>query len=310
MLAVSAATLPTGAEWSYEVKWDGYRAQGVKNGTAVSLASRNLKNITRQFPEVAQAVSRLRAKSAVIDGEVVALDADGRPSFQALHHSTTTGLTVVFYAFDLLHLNGKDLTRVPLDDRRAALRQIVVATADPALLLSEPLPGTPEQIANAVQRLGLEGVVAKRRRSAYAAGRRSDAWVKVRFAKRQEFVIGGYKPNATNFDSLLVGYFDGAKLVCAGKVRSGFTPHLRIEVFRELRPLDATRCPFVNLPSTKTGHWGEGITAEEMETLRWLKPLRVAEVSFAEWTRDGSLRHAAFVGLRGDKAAREIRRED
>jgi len=310
MLAVSAATLPTGVEWSYEVKWDGYRAQGVKNGTAVSLASRNLKNITRQFPDVAQAMSRLRAKSAVIDGEVVALDAEGRPSFQALHHSTTAGLSVVFYAFDLLHLNGKDLTRAPLDDRRAALRQVVSATGDPALLLSEPLPGTPAQIARAVQRLGLEGVVAKRRRSAYAAGRRSDAWVKVRFARRQEFVIGGYKPNATNFDSLLVGYFDGAKLVCAGKVRSGFTPHLRIEVFRELRPLEATRCPFVNLPSTKTGHWGEGITAEEMQTLRWVKPLRVAEVSFAEWTRDGSLRHAAFVGLRGDKAPRDVRRED
>jgi bifunctional non-homologous end joining protein LigD len=310
MLAVSAATLPTGAEWSYEVKWDGYRAQGVKNGTAVSLASRNLKNITRQFPGVAQAVSRVPAKSAVIDGEVVALDAEGRPSFQALHHSTTAGLTVVFYAFDLLHLNGKDLTRAPLDDRRAALRQIVAATADPALLLSDPLPGTPEQIASAVRRLGLEGVVAKRRRSAYAAGRRSDAWVKVRFAKRQEFVIGGYKPNTTNFDSLLVGYFDGAKLVCAGKVRSGFTPHLRIEVFREVRPLEATRCPFVNLPSTKISHWGEGITAEEMETLHWVKPLRVAEVSFAEWTRDGSLRHAAFVGLRNDKPPRDVRRED
>jgi bifunctional non-homologous end joining protein LigD len=310
MLAVSAATLPTGAEWSYEVKWDGYRAQGVKNGTAVSLASRNLKNITRQFPGVAQAVSRVPAKSAVIDGEVVALDAEGRPSFQALHHSTTAGLTVVFYAFDLLHLNGKDLTRAPLDDRRAALRQIVAATADPALLLSDPLPGTPEQIASAVRRLGLEGVVAKRRRSAYAAGRRSDAWVKVRFAKRQEFVIGGYKPNTTNFDSLLVGYFDGAKLVCAGKVRSGFTPHLRIEVFREVRPLEATRCPFVNLPSTKISHWGEGITAEEMETLHWVKPLQVAEVSFAEWTRDGSLRHAAFVGLRNDKPPRDVRRED
>jgi len=309
MLAVSAATLPTGAEWSYEVKWDGYRAQGVKNGTAVSLASRNLKNITRQFPGVAQAVSRVRAKSAVIDGEIVALDAGGRPSFQALHHASTAGLTIVFYAFDLVHLNGKDLTRAPLEERRAALREVVSAADDPALLLSEPLPGTPEQIVIAVARLGLEGVVAKRRRSAYAAGRRSDAWVKVRFAKHQEFVIGGYKPNATNFDSLLVGYYDGARLVCAGKVRSGFTPHLRAEVFHELRSLDAKRCPFVNLPSTKTSHWGEGITAEEMESLRWVKPLRVAEVSFVEWTRDGSLRHAAFIALRGDKPARDVRRE-
>ena len=202
MMAVSAATLPVGAEWSYEVKWDGYRAQAVKDGAVVSLASRNLKNITKQYPSIAAAAARVRAPTAVLDGEIVALDAEGRPSFQALHHSTLNGLSVVFYAFDLLHLNGRDLTRRPLDERRAALRDIV---GDSGILLSDPLAGTADQIAAVVRQLGLEGVVAKRRRSAYAAGRRSDAWVKVRFAKHQEFVIGRYKPNATNFDSLLVG---------------------------------------------------------------------------------------------------------
>jgi len=306
MMATSAARLPVGAEWSYEVKWDGYRAQALKAGTTVSLASRNLKNITRQFPAVAQAVSRVGARTAVIDGEIVALDADGRPSFQALHHWSIAGLSIVYYAFDLLHLNGRDLMRSPLDERRAALRGII---GDSGVWLSEPLPGTPDQIAAAVRRLGLEGVVAKRRRSTYAAGTRSGAWVKVRFAKHQEFVIGGFKPNATSFDSLLVGYYDGAKLVCAGKVRSGFTPRLRADVYRELQALQVRRCPFANLPSIKSGHWGEGITVEEMKVLRWVSPVRVAEISFAEWTRGGGLRHAAFLELRDDKQPRDVRKE-
>jgi bifunctional non-homologous end joining protein LigD len=306
MMAVSAATLPVGAEWSYEVKWDGYRAQAVKDGAVVSLASRNLKNITKQYPSVAAAAARVGAAAAVLDGEIVALDAEGRPSFQALHHSTLDGLSIVYYAFDLLHLNGRDLTRRPLDERRAALRDIV---GDSGILLSDPLAGTADRIAAAVRQLGLEGVVAKRRRSFYAAGRRSDAWVKVRFARHQEFVIGGYKPNAANFDSLLVGYYDGKQLVCAGKVRSGFTPHLRAQVFGGIRGLRAARCPFANLPSVRSGHWGEGITADEMQLLTWVKPQRVVEVSFAEWTRDGSLRHAAFIGLRDDKRAKDVRRE-
>ena len=306
MMAVSAATLPVGAEWSYEVKWDGYRAQAVKDGAVVSLASRNLKNITKQYPSVAAAAARVGAATAVLDGEIVALDAEGRPSFQALHHSTLDGLSIVYYAFDLLHLNGRDLTRRPLDERRAALREIV---GDSGVLLSDPLAGTADRIAAAVRQLGLEGVVAKRRRSAYTAGRRSDAWVKVRFARHQEFVIGGYKPNAANFDSLLVGYYDGKQLVCAGKVRSGFTPHLRAQVFDGIRGLHAARCPFANLPSVRSGHWGEGITADEMQLLTWVKPQRVVEVSFAEWTRDGSLRHAAFIGLRDDKRAKDVRRE-
>src|SRR5437867_6393023 len=119
MMAVPAQTLPAGDDWSCEVKWDGYRAQAIKNGATVSLASRNLKSITGQFPAVAQAVARVRAKSAHLDGEIVALDADGRPSFQGLHHWSLEGLTLVYYAFDLLHLNGRDLAKLPLDDRRA-----------------------------------------------------------------------------------------------------------------------------------------------------------------------------------------------
>jgi bifunctional non-homologous end joining protein LigD len=305
MMAVSAATLPIGDHWSYEVKWDGYRAQAIKRGAVVSLASRNLKDFTSQFPGIAEAAARVRAHDALIDGEIVALDAGGRPSFQALHHWAIAGLSVAFYAFDLLHLDGRDLSRLPLDERRALLKPVVGRSG---LLLSEPLPGTPAQIGSAIRRLGLEGVVAKKRRSAYEAGKRSDAWVKVRFARRQELVIGGFKPNASDFDSILVGYYDGPALLCAGKVRSGFTARVRATVFGRIEPLQVRKCPFANLPTSHASHWGMGVTADEMTALRWVKPLTVAEVSFTEWTGD-SLRHAAFVALRDDKPPREVTRE-
>jgi bifunctional non-homologous end joining protein LigD len=130
--------------------------------------------------------------------------------------------------------------------------------------------------------------------------------VKVRFAQHQELVIGGYKPGADTFDSLIVGYYEGRRLMCAAKIRNGFTPRLRAQVFERLRPLRVSRCPFANLPSTRSGHWGEGITADEMTLLQWVRPTQVAEVSFAEWTRDGSLRHASFMALRDDKNARDV----
>ena len=332
MLAVAAKSLPAGREWSYEVKWDGYRAQAVKRGASVSLVSRNGKDLTRQFPSIASDAQTIDAADAVVDGEIVALDEHGRPSFQALHHWDTAGLALVYYAFDLLHLNGRDLVREPLERRRSLLKQIVAGSR---LLLSEPLPGTPAEIAVAVKEMNLEGVVAKRRDSVYEPGKRSDAWVKVRFARRQEFVVGGFKPAGGGFDSILVGYYENAarqvrgvrngrnvrdggrapasggraKLMCAGKVRNGITPGARAELTARFGRLLTPGCPFANLPTSRSSHWGEGITAEEMPALRWVKPVVVVEVSFVEWTRDGSLRHASFEGLRDDKSARDVVRE-
>lgn len=306
MMAVAAPELPRGPEWSYEVKWDGYRAQVIKDGSRVALASRNLKDMTETFRAVALQGERLHAANAILDGEIVALDPGGRPSFQALHHWATAGLAIVFYAFDLLHLNGKPLLKVPLEERRRPLARVI---DDTGLLLSEALPGTPEEITSAVKQLGLEGVVAKRRPSLYEPGRRSDHWVKVRFAHHQEFVVGGYKPSPGGFDSIVVGYYDGRSLLSAGKVRNGFTPHSRALLFERLRALTVKRCPFANLPTSRTSHWGEGITAEEMAELAWVKPRVVVEVAFTEWTRDGSLRHAGFIGLRDDKLPTEVVRE-
>lgn len=304
MMATPASALPVGDDWSYEVKWDGYRTLALKDGPRVRLFSRNLKDVTGAYPSVARTLGELKAAAALVDGELVAIDEQGRPSFQALHHQAAH--VVVFYAFDLLLLGGRDLTREPLDSRR---KQLAAAVTGTSILLSEPLPGTPAQIERAVRELGLEGVVAKRRSSRYEAGRRSDKWLKVKFSRRQEFVVGGYKSANNGFDSVLVGYYEGRRLYYAGKVRAGFTTHSRGELMRQLAPLSRRSCPFVNLPSTKSSHWGEGVTQEDMAALEWVTPSIVVEIAFTEWTRDNNLRHAAYVGLRDDKPAREVRRE-
>jgi len=304
MMATPASALPVGEDWSYEVKWDGYRTLALKDGPRVRLFSRNLKDVTGAYPSVTRTLGELKAAAALVDGELVAIDEEGRPSFQALHHQAAH--VVVYYAFDLLLLGGRDLTREPLDSRR---KQLAAAVRGTSILLSEPLPGTPAQIERAVRDLGLEGVVAKRRSSRYETGRRSDKWLKVKFSRRQEFVVGGYKPANNGFDSVLVGYYDGRRLYYAGKVRAGFTAHSRRELMGRLTPLGRRSCPFVNLPSTKSSHWGEGVTPEDMAALAWVTPSLVVEIAFTEWTRDNNLRHAAYIGLREDKPARDVRRE-
>ena len=304
MLATAAAKLPVGNEWTYEVKWDGYRTLAVKDARRVRLWSRNLKDATAQYREIASGVADLQPESVLLDGEIVALDEEGRPSFQALHHQSAH--TLVYYAFDVLHFNGRDLIKTPLEQRRAVLATIRTGTR---ILKSDPLPGTAKQIEDAVRRLRLEGIVAKRHASLYEPGRRSTSWIKVKFNRRQEFVIGGFKPNDVNFESLVVGYFEGKKLRFAGRVRAGLTPHIRAEIFRRITADQIARCPFVDLPSTRSGHWGEGVTAEDMLKLRWIRPKVVIEVSFVEWTRDGALRHSEFVAIRDDKKPSEVHRD-
>jgi bifunctional non-homologous end joining protein LigD len=307
MAAELVDRLPEGDDWMYELKLDGYRALVIKNGDEVRLRSRNDKDLTRAYPEIERAGRRLRARSAVVDGEIVAVDAAGRPSFQALQHrSAHAGYAIAFYAFDLLHLDGENLESRPLKDRRAQLPAVVEHSG---LLLSEPLPGTAAQVADAVRALGLEGVIAKRWSSRYSAGQRGGAWVKLKLDQQQEFVLGGYRPGPHGVDALLVGVFDERALRFAGKVRAGFTPRLRRDVFAALEPLHAAACPFVDLPNAKPSRWGGGVTAEQMREMRWVAPRLVAQIRFVEWTSDGHLRHAAFLGLRTDKPARQVRRE-
>jgi bifunctional non-homologous end joining protein LigD len=299
--------LPDGDRWSYEVKFDGYRALIIKNGARVQIRSRNDKDLTHTYPTVATAAGRLKAAVVVIDGEIVAVDAAGRPSFQALQHrSGHAGYTVVFYAFDLLHLDGRDLTASPLQQRRAKLPSVL---DDSGVLFSPDLPGTPADVVKAVRGLGLEGVIAKRKDSTYVPGERSSAWVKVKLDRQQEFVVGGYRPGPNGVDALLVGYYEGRNLRFAAKVRAGFTPRLRRDVYAQLKPLHKATCPFVDLPHSKTSRWGGGVTAEQMHEMQWVRPVLVAQIHFVEFTSDGNLRHAAFLGLRTDKNPKEVRRE-
>jgi bifunctional non-homologous end joining protein LigD len=304
MAAQPVKVLPEGPEWLYELKLDGYRALLLKDGTDVRLLSRNERDLTRTYADLAAKGERLSAKEAVLDGEIVALDEAGRPSFQALQHASQAR-RIVYYAFDLLHLNGVDLVDMPLAERRAKLPKVLEGSG---ILLSQELPGTAAQVIEAVRGLKLEGVIAKRRDSKYESGERSGEWVKLKLELQQEFVIGGYRPTGNTIDAVLVGYYEGTRLRFAAKVRSGFVPRVRRELYTSLATLRVVDCPFSDLPSGKS-RWGGGVTAEEMSEMRWVKPQLVAQVRFVEWTADGHLRHAIYLGLRADKGAKAVRRE-
>ncbi|HEY2140132.1 MAG TPA: non-homologous end-joining DNA ligase, partial [Chthoniobacterales bacterium] len=311
MKATAVAELPETGDWIYEVKWDGYRAIALKHEDAVRLLSLKEKNLTGDFPGVAKALAGLSAKTAMLDGEIVAVDPQGRPSFQVLQNRKTLGRgwNVVYYAFDLLNLEGEDLQGRPLHERKARLKLLIAESASPTLRYSAELAGTPAAVVRTVAAAGLEGVVAKRRDSFYRAGTRVTTWLKLKLNRAQEFVIGGYKPDVGSFQSILVGYYEAKKLIFAGKVRQGFNPTGRTRLLNEMRPLLTKKCPFANLPTSRKSHFGEGITVDEMAKLCWLRPKLVAQVSFTEWTNYALLRHATFEGLRDDKEAREIVRE-
>lgn len=309
MAARPVQELPEGSQWLYEIKWDGYRALLLKDGPRVQIRSRNDKSLTALYPTIATAAAKLNADRAMIDGEIVALDAQGRPSFQALQHrSSHPQHRIAFYAFDVLHLDGRDLTAQPLTGRRRQLAKLLAA--GDVIRESRDLPGSAAEVLHAVRGAGIEGVIAKRKESPYQSGERSEDWRKLKLDRQQEFVVGGYRPaGAQDLDALLVGVYEAGRLRFAGKVRAGFTPHIRRELLTRLRPLVSGKCPFANLPDERHGRWGSGVTAEDMTEMRWVKPSLVVQVRFVEWTAEGRLRHAVFLGMRTDKRAATVQRE-
>jgi bifunctional non-homologous end joining protein LigD len=304
---------PTSGDWVYELKFDGFRTQAVKNGAKVKLISRNENDLTNKFQAIADALATLPCEEAVVDGEVVAVDEEGRSSFQLLQAYEMEGRAapLYYYVFDLLQLDGKNLTGLPLTARKEVLRKLCEGVADP-IRYSGELGGDAEQLLREVRNHGLEGIIGKLANSKYEIGRRSGSWIKLKVQSEQEFVIGGYTPPGgvrQYFGALLVGYYEKKKLLFAGKVGTGFDSKMLAALHARMRRIATESCPFADLPSKQGGQWVQGITPGMMRKISWVKPELVCQVKFAEWTRDGKLRAPVFVGLREDKSAREVRRE-
>jgi DNA ligase D-like protein (predicted ligase) len=308
MEALAVAALPEGSGWVYEFKLDGYRAIAVRSGARDgTLFSRRRNNISRRFPHIVEALHTW-SEGTVVDGEIVALDDEGRPRFNFLQNYRSHAANTYFYIFDLLCFQNRDLTKLPLTERRELLSS-VFESFSPAIRKLDYLEVPAQQILATVKKNGLEGVVAKRRDSMYEIGRRSGSWVKLRVNQGQEFVVGGYVPGKLGVDAIIVGYYQGRKLMYAAKVKNGFVPQTRRQVMEALVPLTVVTCPFVNLPESKGSRWGEGLDTEGMRKCVWVKPRLVAQVNFLEWTEGNHLRHARFVGLRDDKDSRKIEKE-
>jgi bifunctional non-homologous end joining protein LigD len=307
-------TEPPPEAWHCEVKFDGYRAVAVLDGGHVTLWSRAHKPLGPDYPEVVEALRKIKCRDAVLDGEVVALDSAGRSRFQLLQGRDLPGSrrpTIVYFVFDLLHLNGRRLTGMTIEKRKNLLAALLKSPAHP-LQLATSIDAKPGELLVAACRQGLEGVVAKRPGSIYESGRRSGAWIKCKCVAEQEFVIGGFtgpKNSRQYFGAVLVGHFQRGKLIYAGKVGSGFD-------YVGLKSLHATfmkrarkSCPFSNLPMARKNRFGTGMSAGDMKKVTWIKPDLVAQIRFAEWTDDGLLRQPVFLGLRKDKRATDVHRE-
>lgn len=308
MLLLRIDKLPESPEWLYELKLDGFRALAIKSGGKVQLRSRNNNDFSHRYPTLVKALAKLPDET-VIDGEIVALDAQGRPSFNALQNYGSSAAPLHYFIFDVLVLKGRDVMQESLTARKELLQRHVFPRMSEPIRYSPELKANLQDLVQSVKEQGLEGLIAKRRNSTYESGQRSGAWQKMRVNQGQEFVIGGYTPSAKNFDALIIGYYDGPKLMYAARTRNGFTPPLRAELFNKLKPLEVKHCPFANLPERMPGRWGQGLTAAKMQECRWLKPVLVGQFEFVEWTPDIHLRHTKFVGLRENKGAKEVRRE-
>ena len=309
MLLLKTDALPDDpGRWIYQLKLDGYRAIAFRRNGALHLRSRNDNDFSLRYPGVMQGLARLPDET-VIDGEVVAFDADGKPSFNALQNYGSAPGPVVFYVFDVMMLAGQDVTREPLEHRLALLEKKVLPKLKEPCRYSGALDAKLPDLVASVRAQGLEGLVAKRRDSRYEPGVRSGAWQKMRVNRGQEFVIGGYTHGTKTFDALVLGVYEKGSLRYVARTRNGFTPATRAAVFKKFTGLAIKECPFANLPEARGGRWGQGLTKAKMAECQWLKPQLVAQIEFLEWTADDHLRHSRFVGLREDKKPQDVRRE-
>jgi len=301
-LATLVATPPSGDEWLHEIKYDGYRIGARVRKGRVSLYTRNGNDWTAAFPEIAGAVEKLGLDDALIDGEAAIVLADGRTSFQAMQNAGDPGKrgTLVYFVFDLLRLNGESLDTLPLDERKARLKKLVGARKTGRIRFSEHIDGNGDAFFKEACRAGLEGIISKRRDQPYRAGRHG-GWVKTKCVQRQEFVIGGFtdpEGMRAGLGALLIGYYEGERLIFSGKVGTGFTHKMALDLRARLDRIEIKASPFAPAPAGWLGR-----------NAHWVKPDLVCEVVFTEWTGDGKIRHPSFQGLRADKKPKEIVRE-
>lgn len=315
MKARSETELPSGRDWIFEIKFDGIRAIAVIDEVRAKLLSRRPRDITHEFPDISRALTKAIRRPCVLDGEIVAFDPQGRSSFQLLQNrrsANSNGNPHCYMIFDIMNLEGRDLCLEPLLARRELLKKLVTNKATDLLRFSQSVEGDSKTVWKHTVKLGLEGIIAKRRDSAYEPGRRSGAWLKIKTHNEQEFVIGGYTaPQGSRlfFGSIAVGYYQGADLLFAARVGTGFDTRALKSLHTLFQKFRSDQCPFMNLPATRRSRFGGGLTPAEMRKCTWLKPELVCQVRFLEWTHDNNLRQPVFVGLRDDKPAARVVRE-
>jgi bifunctional non-homologous end joining protein LigD len=302
MLATLTDSVPRGADWEHEVKWDGYRAIADVQQSEVTLTSRNDNDLTGRFESVAKEIAKaVKTPDCVLDGEVCALDEQGRATFSAMQQGKD-GTRYVYVAFDLLAADGESLVDLPLTERRERLRKLL-DRRNRSVQFSEPFDDG-DALYRAAQEQGFEGIVSKRKDSRYDPGRRNRSWLKIKTHGRQEFVIAGYTKGqgrrSGRFGSLILAYWEGDKLVYAGNVGTGFTDDEIDELLGKLRRLERKEPPFDEVPK---------MPRVRKDAVVWVEPKLVAEVEFVEWTHDKRLRAPSYQGLREDKSTNEVRRE-
>ena len=291
-LATLSSSVPIGKNWVFEIKYDGYRVMAFVQGGKAKLLTRNGVDYTKKLANIAKSLEKLDAENFVVDGEVVFFDENGKSDFGKLQNALkNTPNALVFVVFDLLALNGEDLRGKPLLERKKRLEMLVFKARENVVYSSHVEAG--KKTFEFAKKNGLEGVVAKKTKSLYNGGRSED-WLKIKCSRRQEFVIGGYVTSEKNevLSAILVGYYKEKKLVFIGKVGGGFSERDKVEFAQKFKSLIRKTCPFIEAPNVKNA--------------AWLRPSLVAEVEFAEITKDCRLRQPRFVGLRVDKPAKKV----